>query len=104
MFAARTLIGVLAAALLGGASARAQQNRLSEQEAQEGWELLFSGDSLEGWTTSGNPEAWLVLDGEIHTTGNGGWWLRTEKRYRDFDLKLDFLVPENGNSGVGLRG
>jgi hypothetical protein len=24
--------------------------------------------------------------------------------YRDFELKLDFLVPEDGNSGVGIRG
>jgi hypothetical protein len=91
-------------ALLGGACASAQHNRLSDAERDSGWVLLFDGRSLDGWTTSGNRDAWLVQDGELHTTGQGGWWLRTEKRYRDFELALDFNVPENGNSGVGLRG
>jgi hypothetical protein len=30
--------------------------------------------------------------------------LRTEREFEDFNLKLEFRVPENGNSGVYLRG
>ena len=33
-----------------------------------------------------------------------GWWIRTDKTYRDFELTLEFWMPEGGNSGVGLRG
>ncbi len=82
----------------------AQHNTLTAEEREAGWTLLFDGRSLEGWTTAGNIEAWVVKDGEIHTTGNNGWWLRTTRMYRDFELKLEFLIPPGGNSGVGLRG
>ena len=49
-------------------------------------------------------DAWEVKDGEIHIDrpGNGGW-LRTERTYRDFELEFEYIVPEGGNSGVGLR-
>jgi hypothetical protein len=104
MITIRVLLLMAVPALLRGGVAPAQENRLDAEEQSEGWALLFDGDSLDGWTTSGNRDAWLVRQGEIHTTGNDGWWLRTEKMYRDFELKLDFLVPEDGNSGIGLRG
>lgn len=66
---------------------------------------IFNGRDLSGWTASGDPGAWSVASGEIRVgdAGNGGW-LRTNKTYRDFDLSLEFNVPEGGNSGVGLRG
>lgn len=79
-------------------------NRLTQQETDEGFVLLFSGSDLDGWTTSGNMDSWSVLDGEILTGGKGGGWLRTERYYRDFDLRLEFNVPAGGNSGVGIRG
>lgn len=82
----------------------AQRTAQTDTPAANDWTVLFDGESLDGWTTSGNRDAWLVKDGELHTTGKGGWWLRTEKMYRDFDLMLEFNVPRNGNSGVGIRG
>ncbi|NUM41988.1 MAG: DUF1080 domain-containing protein [Leptospiraceae bacterium] len=93
---------VLAIAL--SQAALGQHNALAAEEREAGWTLLFDGTTLDGWTTAGNIEAWVVKDGEIHTTGNNGWWLRTKRMYRDFELKLDFLIPPGGNSGVGLRG
>lgn len=70
-----------------------------------GWTDLFNGKDLTGWTTAGDPDAWAVKDGEIVTVKPGrGWWLRTDRMYRDFELTLDFWLPEGGNSGVGLRG
>lgn len=78
---------------------------LTPEEVAQGWRLLFDGESLDGWTTSGDPEAWGVRDGEIVVLRPGkGWWLRTTRMFRDFELQLDFVVPEGGNSGVGLRG
>lgn len=52
----------------------------------------------------GTIEAW-AFDGDeirIDKPGRGGW-LRTRKMYRDFELWFDFIIPEGGNSGVGLR-
>jgi len=76
------------------------------EEAKEGFVDLFDGSSLQGWTTSGDIEAWKAENGELRIVDSGGkgWWLRTVKQYRDFELRLEFNVPKGGNSGVGLRG
>ena len=65
-------------------------NTLTAEETVEGFSLLFNGSDLDGWTTSGNMDSWSAQDGEISTGGKGGWWLRTERQYRDFDLRLEF--------------
>lgn len=74
-------------------------------DEQPGQVELFNGTDLSGWVSTGAPDAWGVKDGEIVTVKPGtGGWLRTDRMYRDFDLTLDFWMPEGGNSGVGLRG
>lgn len=100
---------LFAATLTSAFAIFASSPALSAQPGQrahnEGWSPLFNGKNLEGWTTAGDLGAWGVADGELYVKDPGkGWWLRTEKMYRDFELELEFLVPENGNSGVGLRG
>lgn len=55
-------------------------------------------------TVGGDLDAWTFDEGEIRIEDAGqGGWLRTKKMYRDFELTFDFLIPEGGNSGVGLR-
>ncbi|MEL6740322.1 MAG: DUF1080 domain-containing protein [Planctomycetota bacterium] len=69
------------------------------------WQDLFNGRDLSGWVSSGADDAWGVDSGEIVTLKPGtGGWLRTDRAFRDFELMLSFWLPENGNSGVGLRG
>lgn len=93
----------LVAAVGCTASAFAQDNHITPDEEKQGWDLLFDGVSLDQWTTAG--VMWKAQDGELRTSEPGkGWWLRTKRLYRDFELKLDFVVPPNGNSGVGIRG
>lgn len=73
--------------------------------ADEPWQDLFDGRSLDGWVVSGDASAWDVRDGEIVVTGKvHGGWLRTDRTFRDFELTLEFWMPEGGNSGLGLRG
>jgi hypothetical protein len=74
-------------------------------EAPEGFTPLFNGKDLEGWVVNkgGNMDRWGAEDGVIFTKGGGGGWLMTEKEYGDFELRLEYKVPEKGNSGVGLR-
>ena len=67
---------------------------------------LFDGATLEGWAPmfGGNLDAWAAQEGEIRVVEAGrGGWLRTDRTYRDFDLSFDFIIPDGGNSGVGLR-
>jgi hypothetical protein len=74
-------------------------------EVPEGFENLFNGKTLDGWIVNkgGNMDRWGAEDGLLFTKGSGGGWLMTEKEYGDFELRLEFKVPEKGNSGVGLR-
>lgn len=70
--------------------------------AQEGaWLPLFNGHDLRGWKNHGQ-ERWLVEDGELlgeAVTREYGY-LASERRYRDFELRLSFKAEGKGNSGV----
>ncbi len=73
--------------------------------AEEEWMPLFNGQDLMGWEAVDGPlESWKVEDGILFCSGaGGGGWLSTEEEYEDFELSLEFRVPEGGNSGVFLR-
>ena len=73
---------------------------------------LFNGTDLSGWKTMGkDANGWKVVDGVLinETKQEPGKHksfanIRTEREFEDFNLKLEFRVPEDGNSGVYLRG
>jgi hypothetical protein len=92
------LAAVLCLATLGSASCA--------DDKDDGFVPLFNGKDLQGWVLRGYKEAakdqWTVKDGVL-TAKPGSGWLGTEKMYGDFILRLDWRVPENGNSGVYLR-
>ncbi len=78
--------------------------RLSDRERKEGFELLFNGQDLSGWTTlTSHWGGWTVRDGTIHCDGISGPWLMTRKRYASFILRLEFKIEQKGNSGIFLR-
>ena len=86
------LIGLL----MGGCETLPSVDAMTDR----GWSNLFNGKNLDGWACEGDLDAWGVVDGELVTLKPGkGWWLRTDKMYRDFELKLEFWMPEGGNSG-----
>jgi Domain of Unknown Function (DUF1080) len=74
-----------------------------DKKVPEGFTPLFNGKDLKGWVVhNGKPDSWGVADGHLFTGGGGGWLL-TEKEYKDFELRLEFKVPPNGNSGVAVH-
>jgi hypothetical protein len=79
--------------------------RSADKDAPEGFEPLFNGKDLTGWKVNkgGNMKVWGAEDGILYVQGTGGGWLMTEKEYGDFEVQLEFKVPEKGNSGVALR-
>lgn len=85
------------------ATTQSPHNVLSPREERFGWKLLFNGNDLSGWTVADNPGAWVVQDGTIHCTGNGGGMLYSNEQYRNFVLRLDFKVAPGANSGVFVR-
>jgi len=81
----------------------AQDNRLTEAEIDQGWELLFDGESTTQWRnfkSDGLSDKWVVEDGTMKLTGKGGGDILTRKTYGNFDLRLEWKVSEAGNSGI----
>jgi hypothetical protein len=74
--------------------------------AEPGFQALFNGKNLDGWKID-TPGIWSVREGMIIGRHEGlkyNDFLRTEREYRDFVLKLSFrLVGGEGNSGVQIR-
>lgn len=66
---------------------------------------LFNGSDLKGWSAVEKEakEYWSVRGGVLvnHASGPS---LRTDRDFRDFELQLEFRLPERCNSGVFLRG
>lgn len=74
--------------------------------AQEQWETLFDGKTLNGWSRLGGSAAFEVRDGAIVGTtapDTPNSFLRTEKEYGNFILELEFKVDPGLNSGVQFR-
>ena len=66
---------------------------------------LFNGKNLEGWEGIGGPTSnWKVEDGVLSCTGKAGSnWIATKQEYADFELRLEYQIPKDGNSGIFIR-
>ena len=87
-------------------AAFAAPNQLSDQEKAEGFTLIFDGKSLDGWKAFRGEEpkdGWHVVDGAITLLKAGSGDLVTTEEYGDFDLRLEFRISSQGNSGIMFR-
>jgi hypothetical protein len=68
------------------------------------WEILFDGEKvngLRGYRQSDFPsDHWTIVDGTLKTIPGHGTDLISENVYKDFELELEWKVPEGGNSGI----
>jgi hypothetical protein len=73
--------------------------------------VLFDGTSLDEWVTAsdGSPARWVVADG-VMTVNKDAGDIRTRRSFRDFQIHVEWRVPEGttgegqarGNSGLFL--
>lgn len=85
-------------------------NTLTEQEKEQGWDLLWDGETTEGWRGAYKdsfPEhGWKIDNGvlEVLESGGGesvnGGDIVTDKMYSAFALQLEFKLTEGANSGI----
>lgn len=86
-------------------------NTLTQAEIEEGWELLFDGESFEGWRGYNRdtfPDGgWVIEDGILRVVGTGmgeaggeGGDILYDEQFHNFHLKLEWKVSEGGNSGI----
>lgn len=91
---------------LSSQRAYAQDNSLTAKEKAAGWQLLFNGKDLTGWTsTKGvSPDAsWKVENGQLSLKEAGGKQhldIISADEYSDFDLRVAFKLTEGANSGI----
>jgi len=85
-------------------------NKLTPNQKEEGWKLLWDGKSSEGWRGAKLdhfPEGgWSMSDGllVVHSSGGAesahGGDIVTIKKYKDFVLEVDFKITKGANSGI----
>src|SRR5437016_9626642 len=74
----------------------------ASDKPETGFTSLFNGKDLDGWHIMGGGQ-FSAKDGVI-LLNKGAGWLRSEKQYKDFELRLEFrFVEKNANSGIFLR-
>ena len=95
---------LLFAFVLIGAGAEDQPKAVklfTEKGIPQGWKVVQWNE-----VSKAAPEGvkWEVDDqGILHGSKERGTWLISDAEYGDFELELEFKLPETGNSGVALR-
>ena len=95
----------------GTTEAAARINQLAKDEVDNGWILMFDGETSDGWRgymKESFPESgWSIEDGTIRCIGSGkgeaggrGGDIIYDKMVSNFHLKLEWKIGEGGNSGI----
>jgi hypothetical protein len=84
------------------------QSPIHAKTAQDGFTPIFDGKSIQGWEF--DPVYWSVKDGAIVGEITAATLLKNNTfiiwkggELGDFELKVDYWISENGNSGVQYR-
>ena len=73
-------------------------SRQMSGQADAGWITLFDGSNLDNWNTIGKAN-WRLIDGVVQADkGNGH--LVSKNSYTDFQIRAEFWVDSDANSGI----
>jgi hypothetical protein len=91
-----------------------EPNQLTKAEVDEGWTLLFDGETTKGWrgyNLEAFPDSgWTIEDGCLKCLHSGtgeagaGGDVLYDKKFKNFHLKLEWMIEEGGNSGIFYLG
>jgi hypothetical protein len=70
-------------------------------QTNSGWITLFDGKNLDNWNPIGTAN-WRLEDGLV-VADKGQGYLVSKDSYTDFEVKAEFWVSDDANSGVFLR-
>ena len=89
-------------------------NQLTQAEIDDGWVLLFDGKTFDGWRGYGldafPDTGWVIDNGAMKCIHSGlgeaglGGDILYDKKFTNFDLKLEWMIEEGGNSGIFYLG
>ena len=89
-----------------------EANKLSDKEKKEGWVLLFDGKDFVGWRQCNGtamPKNWIIEDnamkvftaeGKMPGEGSNGDVLYGKKKFKNFELSVDWKASKMANSGI----
>ena len=82
-------------------------NFLTKKEKKQGWQLLFDGQTLDGWKGFNSDKVfncWSVANKELVCKGEGGSEtagdIITVSEFGDFELSIEWCISNSGNSGI----
>ncbi len=98
---------ILSLSLCTPTSKSTSMNKIDDNEAQQGWQSLFDGNSTKGWHVYGgkNSASWKAMDGTLFldttsksTRQRGD--LVTDEEFENYHLSLEWKVAKGSNGGV----
>ena len=90
---------VLCLAATAGAADTPKSNTLTPKEIEEGWILLWDGETTYGWR-SPNDSQWTIADGMLAPQAGKPGLLVTTSPFRDYRLEFDFQRKPDSNAAV----
>jgi hypothetical protein len=108
IFTNKTFILFLSQVLFFTNIGHSQDNKLTDKEKNEGWQLLFDGTSMSQWkrpnSDSFPSKGWAAENGVLVIGENGGRQsggdIITKEQFDDFELSVDFKLTDGANSGI----
>lgn len=106
------IVSLLVVLAIGTVPQAQAPNTLTAAEKQQGWVLLFDGRTFDGWRQCNGtamPANWVVEDqamkvftapGRKPGQGAGGDILYGIRKFKDFELSIDWKTEKAGNSGI----
>ena len=89
---------ILGLALIGGI---AWSSRPASSQADAGWVTLFDGTNLNNFNQIGDAD-WKLADGVV-SADKGNGFLVSKGTYTNFQIRAEFWVDADANSGVFIR-
>ena len=85
-------------------------NKLTSNEAKQGWKMLWDGETTNGWRGAKldtfPKKGWVIENAELIVLASGGAEssaggdIVTTELYGDFELQVDFKITKGANSGI----
>jgi hypothetical protein len=90
-------------------------NTLTSEEKEQGFVLLFDGESSEGWRGYAKetfPSGWIIEEEALKCNGSGrgeagaadGGDIIFGKKFSNFTLRMEWKISKGGNSGIFYLG
>ncbi|MDP6117830.1 MAG: DUF1080 domain-containing protein [Planctomycetota bacterium] len=102
----RTIAFIITTTFIFFQGITADDNALSGDKTAAGWQMLFDGNTLEGWSIKSGFATYKVEDGSIVGTtakGSPNTFLCSNKKFADFELTFEVKFDQFFNSGCQIR-